>query len=87
MLTNNGLLTLHLTHPRYKHKKIYDVWVEGNPSIKTIDYWSKGVYIGTKKTKETANLEHAQLQNAKLENSKLENAKKQVRCTKGKYEI
>ena len=51
LMTNNGLLTLHLTHPRYEHMKIYDVWVEGNPSITTIKNWSEGVYIETKRTK------------------------------------
>ena len=34
---DNGLLTLQLTHPKYKHLKIYEVWVNGNPRFKSID--------------------------------------------------
>tara|TARA_Y100001968_G_scaffold314801_1_gene340616 strand:+ start:303 stop:662 length:360 start_codon:yes stop_codon:yes gene_type:complete len=32
LLTNNGDLTLRLTHPKYSHKKTYLVWVSGHPS-------------------------------------------------------
>ena len=32
LLTNNGDLTLRLTHPKYSHTKTYLVWVSGRPS-------------------------------------------------------
>ena len=31
LLTNNGDLTLRLTHPKYSHTKSYLVWVKGHP--------------------------------------------------------
>ncbi len=54
LLTNNGLLALQLTHPRYHHKKIYNVWIEGIPSIETIKCWRNGVYIDGKKTQQAS---------------------------------
>ena len=32
LLSNQGDLTLRLSHPRYGHRKTYRVWVEGRPS-------------------------------------------------------
>ena len=43
LLSNDGALTLHLTHPRYGHRKTYQVWVEGHPSPDTLRIWSQGV--------------------------------------------
>ena len=43
LLTNDGSLTLRLTHPRYQHSKTYRVWVEGDPSQSSLDRWSRGV--------------------------------------------
>jgi pseudouridine synthase len=43
LLSNDGNLTLRLTHPRYGHQKTYRVWVEGHPSPDTLDRWSRGV--------------------------------------------
>jgi 16S rRNA pseudouridine516 synthase len=43
LLTNQGDLTLRLTHPRYGHSKIYRVWVEGRPSTATLQHWADGV--------------------------------------------
>ena len=31
LLTDQGLLTLRLTHPRFDHEKTYRVWVDGHP--------------------------------------------------------
>ena len=50
LLTNNGDLTLKLTHPRYKHTKSYRVTIEGIPSKKTICDWSEGIEIEGKKS-------------------------------------
>jgi 16S rRNA pseudouridine516 synthase len=43
LLTNQGDLTLRLTHPRYGHSKTYRVWVEGQPSNATLQRWAEGV--------------------------------------------
>ena len=37
LLTNNGDLTLRLTHPKYSHTKTYLVWVSGHPSQRKLD--------------------------------------------------
>ena len=37
LLTNEGSLTLQLTHPRYAHAKSYEVWVKGMPSDDTLE--------------------------------------------------
>lgn len=43
LLTNQGELTLRLTHPRYGHRKTYRVWVRGHPSAATLERWAAGV--------------------------------------------
>ena len=43
LLTNQGDLTLRLTHPRYGHPKTYRVWVEGQPAATVLERWSAGV--------------------------------------------
>ena len=43
LLTNQGELTLRLTHPRYGHSKTYRVWVQGQPSEATLQRWAAGV--------------------------------------------
>ncbi|MFM7265094.1 MAG: pseudouridine synthase [Cyanobium sp.] len=43
LLSNDGDLTLHLTHPRFGHRKTYRVWVEGRPDRRTLDLWRAGV--------------------------------------------
>ena len=50
LLTNQGGLTLQLTHPRYSHTKTYRVWVEGVPSKNTLDTWRDGVMLSGKNT-------------------------------------
>ena len=50
LLTNNGDLTLRLTHPRYCHTKTYLVWVSGQPSQSKLDNWRKGISLNGKKT-------------------------------------
>jgi pseudouridine synthase len=43
LLTNQGDLTLRLTHPRYGHPKTYRVWVEGQPPATVLERWAAGV--------------------------------------------
>lgn len=50
LMTNDGNLAHHLTHPRYQHEKTYRVKVEGNMSNETIDKWKKGVYLDDGRT-------------------------------------
>ncbi len=43
LLSNDGELTLRLTHPRHGHRKTYRVWVEGWPRHATLDRWRAGI--------------------------------------------
>jgi len=43
LLSNDGDLTLRLTHPRYGHPRTYRVWVEGHPSGRTLERWQQGL--------------------------------------------
>jgi pseudouridine synthase len=50
LLTNDGQLTLNLTHPRYHLPKTYEVWVKGNPSESVLEKWRQGVILEGKLT-------------------------------------
>lgn len=50
LLTNDGQLTLKLTHPRYHLPKTYHVWLKGHPSPDILKTWSQGVCLDGKKT-------------------------------------
>jgi len=43
LLSNDGDLTLRLTHPRYGHRRTYRVWVRGLPEDDVIQRWRAGV--------------------------------------------
>ncbi len=43
LLSNDGDLTLRLTHPRYGHRKTYRVRVAGCPAPATLERWAAGV--------------------------------------------
>lgn len=43
LLSNDGELTLRLTHPRYGHRRTYRVWVVGHPDPATLERWAAGV--------------------------------------------
>jgi pseudouridine synthase len=45
LLSNDGALTLRLTHPRFGHRKTYRVWVEGQPAPATLERWRRGVAL------------------------------------------
>ena len=50
LLTNNGDLTLRLTHPKYLHTKTYLVWLKGHTSKAVLNSWRKGVLLDGKIT-------------------------------------
>ena len=50
LLTNNGDLTLRLTHPKYSNTKTYLVWVSGHPRQSILDNWRKGILLDGKMT-------------------------------------
>lgn len=43
LLSNDGDLTLRLTHPRYGHRRTYRVWVQGHPTRDSLERWRLGV--------------------------------------------
>jgi pseudouridine synthase len=43
LLSNDGDLTLRLTHPRYGHRRTYRVWVRGVPDGAVLQLWRAGV--------------------------------------------
>lgn len=50
LLTNDGALTFHLTHPRHHIPKTYEVWVEGYPAEATLQQWRQGVMLAGRRT-------------------------------------
>ncbi|AFY75619.1 MAG: rRNA pseudouridine synthase [Hydrococcus sp. C42_A2020_068] len=50
LLTNDGDLTLSLTHPRYHLPKTYQVWIDGHPSESVLQKWRDGIMLMGKKT-------------------------------------
>lgn len=50
LLTNNGELTLHLTHPRYHLPKTYQVWVKHHPPESVLNQWRQGIVLDGKTT-------------------------------------
>ncbi len=51
LMTNNGDLTLKLTHPRFEHKKTYIIYIEGHPSAEILKKWEQGLILDGQKTK------------------------------------
>lgn len=50
ILTNDGELTYHLTHPRHHIPKTYRVTVKGQPSADIINRWQQGVPLSGRQT-------------------------------------
>jgi 23S rRNA pseudouridine2605 synthase len=50
LLTNDGTVTFHLTHPRHHVSKTYHVWVQGHPPKSVLEAWRQGVDLLGKKT-------------------------------------
>ena len=53
LLTDQGELTLRLTHPRFDHAKTYRVWVEGTPLDTSLQRWRQGVSLDGTRTRST----------------------------------
>jgi len=45
LLTDDGKLTQHLTHPRYEHSRVYRVLVDGEPDAAATERWQRGVTL------------------------------------------
>jgi 23S rRNA pseudouridine2605 synthase len=45
LLTNDGDLAYHLTHPKFEHEKEYWAWVDGAPSEHALRLWRTGVKL------------------------------------------
>jgi len=45
LLTNDGRLANHLTHPRYEHDKEYEVRVTRRPDEEQLQIWRRGVVL------------------------------------------
>lgn len=50
LLTNDGELTLTLTHPRYHLPKTYQVWLDRCPDESDLQRWREGILLDGKKT-------------------------------------
>ncbi len=64
ILTNDGELTLSLTHPRYHLHKTYFVELDRSPKQKDLALWRKGIMLDNRKTlpAKIKQLEHNQPQ-------------------------
>ena len=51
LLTDQGELTLRLTHPRYNHAKTYRVLVRGIPSSQALRRWREGLLLDGRQTR------------------------------------
>ncbi|MCD4739421.1 MAG: rRNA pseudouridine synthase [Anaerolineae bacterium] len=51
LLTDDGQLTQQLTHPKYKHPRVYRVLVSGNPTEQTLQEWKKGIVLNGKRVR------------------------------------
>jgi 23S rRNA pseudouridine2605 synthase len=51
LLTNDGDLTFHLTHPTHSVSKTYEVQVLGKPSTEVLAQWRKGVLLEGRMTR------------------------------------
>jgi pseudouridine synthase len=50
LLTNDGELAAHLTHPRHEVEKVYEARVKGVPDDRTVERLSRGVVIEGRRT-------------------------------------
>ncbi len=81
LLTNDGQLTNHLTHPRYEHEKEYRVLVARRPDEEQIDTWRRGVVLedGYRTAPARVYLEHFSGKGAWLRVILTEGRKRQIR--------
>ncbi len=50
LLTNDGALTLALTHPRHPVWKVYRVWLRGHPPATVLSQWRQGIDLAGQQT-------------------------------------
>ncbi|MDX1413638.1 MAG: pseudouridine synthase [Candidatus Promineifilaceae bacterium] len=50
LMTNDGQLAHRLTHPRYQHKKVYEVELEGSIPDSSLEQWREGIILDGRKT-------------------------------------
>jgi 23S rRNA pseudouridine2605 synthase len=51
LLTNDGALTFHLTHPTHHVTKTYQALVSGDPSLDVLNQWRSGIVLEGKRTR------------------------------------
>jgi pseudouridine synthase len=51
LLTNDGEVTVCLTHPRHSIAKTYHVWVQGHPPEAVLQQWRQGVLLDGRLTR------------------------------------
>ena len=82
LLSNDGALTLRLTHPRYQHRKTYRVWLRGELSNASLAQWAQGIPLDGQPSQRVRIRRLAQRQgNTQLELVMTEGRNRQIRRT------
>ena len=80
LLSNQGELTLKLTHPRYAHSKTYRVTVRGTPDQSKLQRWRQGIELdGSRTLPASVRLLHSQREHSTLEVILREGRNRQIR--------
>ena len=80
LLSNQGELTLKLTHPRYAHSKTYRVTVTGTPDHSKLERWRQGLELdGSRTLPASVKLLHSKHGHSTLEVILREGRNRQIR--------
>ena len=80
LLSNQGELTLKLTHPRYAHSKTYRVMVSGIPDHSKLERWRQGLELdGSRTLPASVKLLHSKRGHSTLEVILREGRNRQIR--------
>ena len=80
LLSNQGELTLKLTHPRYAHSKTYRVTVTGTPDHSKLERWRQGLELdGSRTLPASVKLLHSKRGHSTLEVILREGRNRQIR--------
>ena len=80
LMTNDGKLAHRLTHPRYGHRKTYEVVVEGRVPPQALEQWRQGVLLDGRVTAPaTVRVIQQQKSSTQLEVVMREGRKRQIR--------
>ena len=80
LLSNQGELTLKLTHPRYAHSKTYRVTVSGTPDPSKLERWRQGMELdGSRTLPASVKLLHSKRGHSTLEVILREGRNRQIR--------